>query len=74
MESLARAAIVLLLCIGHAGIAVAAETPAPVSVTGLDFFEQTFGPAASSCELVIISSGSPLVITSSSLWADEGGL
>lgn len=74
MESLARAAIVLLLCIGHAGLAVAAETPAPVSVTGLDFFEQTFGPAASSCELGIIASGSPLVITRTSLWADEAGL
>ena len=74
MESLARAAIVLLLCIGHAGIAVAAETPAPVWVTGLDFFEQTFGPAASSCELGIIASGSPLVITRTSLWADEAGL
>ena len=74
MESLARAAFALLLCIGHAGTTIAAEPPAPVSLTGLDFFEQTFGPAASSCEIGIIASGSPLVITRTSTWAQEAGL
>ena len=44
------------------------------ALTGLEFFDQTFGPAASSCELGIVATGSPLVILRTSRFAEEGGL
>jgi hypothetical protein len=76
MENLARAALAALLCIGFAGKATGAEPSAPdvPALTGLEFFDQTFGPAASSCELGIVASGSPLVILRTSRWAEAGGL
>lgn len=74
MENLARAALCVLLCTGPAGTALAAEPSSPASLTGLEFFDQTFGPAASSCELGIIASGSPLVILRTSQFAEAGGL
>lgn len=74
MESLARAALCVLLCTGIAGTSAAVEPSATASLTGLEFFDQTFGPAASSCELGILASGAPLVVTRTSLWAEEAGL
>ena len=76
MESRARAALAALLCTGLAGIATAAEPPVPgvQALTGLEFFDQTFGPAASSCELGIVATGSPLVILRTSQFAEAGGL
>jgi len=74
MENLARAALCVLLCTGLAGTGIAVEPSSPASLTGLEFFDQTFGPADSSCELGIVAAGSPLVILRTSQFAKAGGL
>lgn len=43
-------------------------------LTGMELFDDTFGPATSSCELGFLAVGSPLVVTRTSAWADEGGV
>jgi hypothetical protein len=76
MENWAQAALTALFWTGLSGIAGASEPFASEAkaLTGLEFFDQTFGPASSSCELGIVATGSPLVILRTSQFAEAGGL
>jgi S1-C subfamily serine protease len=73
MESLARAAAVAVLSIGCFGNAIAGS-PDARPLTGLEFFDVTFGPGASACELGFLAAGSPLVVTRRSAWVEDDGV
>jgi hypothetical protein len=76
MESLARVAAVAVFSIGCIGNAVAggSESPDARPLTGLEFFDDTFGPGASTCELGFLAAGSPLVVTRRSAWVEDDGV
>lgn len=76
MRLLARMAWKFALIAAGAGVAVAGPAGAPgaTPLTGLELFDQTFGPGTSSCELGIVAVGAPLVITRTSGWVEDDGL
>jgi hypothetical protein len=75
MENCARAAGLIACLFFTAGVSAGELADAQTrSVTGLEFFEQTYGPAASTCELGFLASGSPLIVTRTSSWVADDGI
>lgn len=73
MDSLVRTVAVVVLGIGCVTDAMAGDADAR-PLTGLEYFDETFGPGASACELGFLAVGSPLVVTRTSAWADDDGV
>ncbi|HNP34715.1 MAG TPA: hypothetical protein PKK10_02575 [Woeseiaceae bacterium] len=74
MKNLARLAAATVLSVGClcSHVALCVETANSQPLTGLEMFDETFGPAASNCELGVLAVGSPLVVTRVSAWTDLG--